>query len=467
MPTLRENFIQMLKDQIGTASILTDPADILIYRSDTSGLQSLPSTVVFATEIPQIQTLIRLCRQFRVPITPRGAGTATTGAATPIEQGVVLSLERMNRLVSMDAFNRVMIVEAGITNQMVQNIANPSGFFWPPDPGSAATCTVGGNLACNAAGPHAVKYGATRDNTLGLKVITGEGELLRTGAYTTKAACGYDLTRLLIGSEGTLGIIVEATLKLTPLPEAKITLQASYDSMLAACQAVSQIMAQPVTPSALEFIDACGLTLLNQNTKFSFPEHAQALLMIEVDGSLHSLTENRQAIERAAQHSGLISLYTAENTDESEKLWQARKALSLALKTLAPQKINEDVVVPVSKMPDFIAHMQLLAEQYQILIVNFGHGGNGNIHVNLMVNPEKPQELERAHLCLNEIFDYVLSVNGTLSGEHGIGLAKKAFMEQAVGNANLQLMRKIKQQFDPDNILNPGKIFDVFFHTAS
>jgi D-lactate dehydrogenase (quinone) len=459
MSTNPENFIQIVKDQIGSAAILTDLADICVYSHDTSDLQSLPSIVVFATEIPQIQTIVKLCRQYHVPLTVRGAGTATTGAATPIEGGLVLCLERMNRLIKMDALNRVMVVEAGMTNQAVQDLAGKEGFFWPPDPGSAATCTVGGNLACNAAGPHAVKYGASRDNTLGLKVITGEGELLQTGTYTTKGACGYDFTRLMIGSEGTLGIIVEATLKLTPLPEAKTTLLASYDSMTAACEAVSQIMAQPVTPAALEFMDEQSLALLNQQTKLNFPAHTKALLTIEVDGTLQGLEANCKAIEQAAKHAGLLECQTAKDPAASAKLWEARKALSLTLKTIAPKKINEDIVVPVSTMPDFIERMQALAEQYQIVIVNFGHAGNGNIHVNLMVNPENPGELERADSCLKEIFDYVLSLNGTLSGEHGIGLMKKPFMEQAVGSAQLRLMQKVKQQFDPDGILNPGKIF--------
>lgn len=456
-----QHFIQTLTDKLGSGCILTDPADTLIYSYDNSGLQSLPSVVVFATEIPQIQTLVQLCRQFHVPLTARGAATATTGAATPIEQGVVLCLERMNRLVIMDPANRVMVVEAGITNQAVQNIAKPSGFFWPPDPSSASICSVGGNLACNAAGPHAIKYGATRDNTLGLKVITGEGELLQTGTYTTKGACGYDFTRLLIGSEGTLGIIAEATLKLTPLPEAKTTLRASYDSMFAACSAVSQIMAQPITPSALEFMDERAIALLNQHTKFNFPPETKALLMIEVDGPLHMLKEHCQRISEAARFPGLIESQIASDVQTSEALWEARRALSPALRTIAPKKINEDIVVPVSNIPVFIEKMQQFAERYKITIVNFGHAGNGNIHVNLLINPENPRELEAANACLEEIFACVLALNGTLSGEHGIGLSKKAFMGQAVGKTSLRLMQKVKQQFDPDNILNPGKIFDL------
>lgn len=460
MSTNFESFIKALKNQIKNLPILTDPTDKWVYSHDDSSLQCVPSAVVLPTEISQIQAIIRLCRQFRIPLTARGGGTATTGAAVPAENGLVVSLERMNRLCKMDAANRVMVVEAGMTNEAVQSIAKKEGFFWPPDPGSAAVCTVGGNLACNAAGPHAVKYGATRDNTLGLKVVTGEGDLMQTGTYTTKGAVGYDLTHLFIGSEGTLGIIVEAILKLTPLPQAKTTLRAIYQSMTQAAIAVSQIMAQPITPCALEFIDEQAITLLHRQSNFNFPPRSKAMLIIEVDGATHSLQEDCQAIEKAAQTPGLIELSVAGNQKDCEKLWQARKALSPALYTIAPQKINEDIVVPVSNMPAFIEHIQQLAEKYQITIVNFGHAGNGNIHVNLLFHPEKPGMLEKANACLEEVFDCVLSLNGTLSGEHGIGLVKKPFIHRALDATSLSLMRKIKAQFDPSGILNPGKIFD-------
>jgi D-lactate dehydrogenase len=455
-----ENFVTNLKQQIGNAHILTDSADTCVYSYDDSSLRSLPAVVALPTDIAQIQKIVHMCREFGVPLTARGGGTGTTGASLACPNGLVLSLARMNRLIRMDAANRVMVVEPGITNAMVQNIAQKEGFFWPPDPGSAANCTVGGNLACNAAGPHAIKYGATWDNTLGLTVVTGEGELLKTGTYTTKGAVGYDFTRLFIGSEGTLGIIVEATLKLTPLPEAKTTIRILYDSIMQAATAVSQIMTQPVVPCALEFMDAMGLQLLNQNGNFFFPENTQAMLLIEVDGSAHTLQESCHAIKKAAQRPGLITFEAAQDAEASEALWKARKALSPALRTLAPKKINEDVVVPVSKMPDFIERMQILAKKYQIMIVNFGHAGNGNIHVNLLIHPENPSEVARADACLEEIFDCVFALNGTLSGEHGIGLVKKPFIERALDATSLKLMRKVKAQFDPAGILNPGKIFD-------
>lgn len=460
MATNLEKFIHALKAQFESGSILTDSNQICVYSYDDSHFRVQPIAVVFPTDIAQIQAVVQLCREFRVPLTTRGAGTATTGSATPCQNGLVLSLERMNGLLVMDPDNRVMVVEAGMTNQTVQKIAEKEGFFWAPDPGSAPHCTVGGNLACNAGGPHAIKYGATRDNVLGLRMVTGEGKVLQTGTYTTKGAVGYDLTRLLIGSEGTLGIVVDATLKLIPLPEAKLTLCAYYDSMISAANAVSQIMAQPITPCALEFLDERSIALLNQQGKFHFPENTKALLIIEVDGTVNSISESSLAIQKAAKLSGLIDLKAAKNAQESAELWAARKALSPALLTIAPKKINEDIVVPVSKMPDFIAQIQQLSEKYKIIIVNFGHAGNGNIHVNLLIHPENPGESEKAEACLSEIFECVLSLNGALSGEHGIGLMKKPFIEQAIGATSLELMRKIKQQFDPDNILNPGKIFD-------
>lgn len=455
-----KNFISKLKEQVGNSAILTDPADICVYSADDSSLRSSPLAVVFATEISQIQHIVRLCREFRVPLTGRGGGTGTTGAALAAQNGIILSLERMNRLLTMDSANRVMVVEPGITNETVQNIAQKEGFFWPPDPGSAHTCTIGGNLACNAAGPRAIKYGTTRENTLGLTVVTGEGEILKTGTYTTKGAVGYDFTRLMIGSEGTLGIIVEATLKLMPLPEAKTTIRVIYDSMTAAANAVSQIMAQPVIPSALEFIDAIAIQLLNQKAAFDFPSNSEAMLLIEVDGSTDEIAKNCDAIRKAANQPGMMLFEAAKNSQDAAELWKARKALSPALRTIAPGKINEDVVVPVSKIPDFIAQLNALSKKYQITIVNFGHAGNGNIHVNLLIHPEDSNEVKRADACLKEVFDCVFKLNGTLSGEHGIGLVKKPFIERALDQTSLTLMRKVKAQFDPDNILNPGKIFD-------
>jgi len=352
-----------------------------------------------------------------------------------------------------------MVVQPGVTNQAVQEAAATHGFFWPPDPTSAAVCTVGGNLAYNSAGPRAVKYGTPRENTLGLRAVSGTGEEIRTGTRTTKGVVGYDLTRLLIGSEGTLAIITEATLKLTPLPETKRTLQAIYADIGSATQAVSRIMAQPVVPCALEFIDGAAIDMVRAVSTAKLPERAGALLMIEVDGPTSAMAEMVDAVSQAATTKGLLSLKTANTAAEIQALWATRKALSPALRNVAPKKINEDVVVPVSKIPALLSGLETLARQHEITIVNFGHAGNGNIHVNLLVDPDSPRQLTRAEACLDAVFSLVLGLGGTLSGEHGIGLVKREFVAREIAPPTLRLMQDIQQVFDPHNILNPEKAF--------
>jgi D-lactate dehydrogenase len=374
-------------------------------------------------------------------------------------EGLVLAMERMNRVIEFSPDNRFITVEPGITNQAVQNIVAEQGFFWPPDPTSAAYCSVGGNLANNSAGPKAVKYGTPRENTLGLRAITGEGREIRTGVLTSKGVVGYDLTRLLLGSEGTLAIITEATLKLTPLAEAKKTIRAIYASVDAAARAVTKIMAQPVTPCTLEFIDGNAIAMIRQNANAELPEQAGALLMIEVDGPAAGLDSAVKQIVEAANNTGQLSINIAQTEAEVKALWQTRKALSPALRKVAPNKINEDVVVPVTEIPALIQGLNELAKKYQIPIINFGHAGNGNIHVNLLLDSDQPDQSDKAYRCLDELFSLVLKLRGTLSGEHGIGLVKRDFIEREIGPDSLEIMRRIKSQFDPNNILNPDKLF--------
>ncbi len=439
--------------------VLTDPADTWVYGYDNSRKHAAPEAVVFATSHREVQDIVHLCHELGVPIVARGRGTATTGAAIPVRGGVVLSLERMNRILRVDPANRVLVVEPGVTNQAVQEAAAAHGFFWPPDPTSAAYCTVGGNLAVNAAGPHAVKYGSTRENTLGLRAVTGAGEDIHTGMYTTKGAVGYDLTRLLIGSEGTLAIITEATLRLTPLPQARRLLQAVYDNVAHAARAISRIMAQPATPCALEFMDAAAIEMIRNYSQAELPKNAGALLMIEIDGPDAALDNLTDAIRAAASGDGLLRLVAAATREETEALWATRKALSPALRTIAPNKLNEDVVVPVSSLPELITGLEALSREHGIPIVNFGHAGNGNIHVNLLYDSQDPKQQANARPCLRKVFDLVIRLGGTLSGEHGIGQEKRDYLSLAIDPVTLDLMRRIKNQFDPKGILNPDKIF--------
>jgi D-lactate dehydrogenase len=436
-------------------ALSTDAAECLVYGYDNSRRQVTPDAVVFPTTHEQVVALVRACRAQRVPLVARGRGTNTTGASVPVASGVVATFERMNRVLRIDPDNRLAVVEPGVLNGDLQAALAPHRMFWPPDPTSAPYCTVAGNIACNAGGPRAVKYGATRDNVLALRAVAGSGEEFRCGKPTTKGSTGYDLTRLLIGSEGTLAIVTEATLKLAPLPSAKRTLRATYTDVTAAAKAVARIMAQPVTPCALEFLDDQCLALARAHGGDVVPV-AGAMLIIEVDGELDTLVPAVEAVSRAARGEGLIELLAATNDAEIATLWAARKALSPALRTLSPNKINEDVVVPVSRVPELVAATRALAAKYALPIVCFGHAGNGNLHVNLL--PRDDAELARAETCLGEVFDAVIRLDGTLSGEHGIGLAKRAFMTRALDATALALMRRIKVQFDPDGILNPGKL---------
>ncbi len=454
---LPESFLTTLKESFADSELLLEEADRYAYGYDNSRQQATPSLVALPSSPEQVQQLLALCNEYRIPLVARGSGTGTAGAAVPLNGAVALSTERLTTILRIDPDNRAMVVQPGVTNQQVQQAAAEHGFFWPPDPTSTAVCTIGGNLACNAAGPHAVKYGTPRDNVLGLKAVTADGRLLKTGSYTTKGVVGYDLTRLLIGSEGTLAVITEATLKLTPLPEKRITLRALYADMTSAARAVSAIMAQPITPATLEFMDSQALHMIRKAQQTDLPEQAGALLMIEVDGSAASIEHDAQKVAESAKLDGCIEVMVADTPQKVETLWALRKALSPTLRTVAPKKINEDVVVPVSRIPELINGLQQLGEKHAITIVNFGHAGNGNIHVNLLVNPDDQEEMQRADACLTEVFALVLELEGTLSGEHGIGMVKREFVSLEIDPVTLGLMQGIKREFDPKGILNPGK----------
>jgi D-lactate dehydrogenase len=453
---LSTDFVTQLRSLIPANRIFTDPVDCFAYAYDNSRRYFPPEAVVFPITDLEVQAILSLCNEYHVPATPRGRGTGTAGGSLPEQGGIALSLERMLHIVAVDPSNRVIVAEPGVLNDSVQGAARPYGFFWPPDPSSSAYSSIGGNLATSAGGPHAVKYGTTREHVLGLRAVTGGGEMIRTGCYTTKGVVGYDLTRLLIGSEGTLAVITEATLKLTPLPEARSGVTAHFADLSSCAAAIVRIMALSQTPSALEFLDSGSLDLIRSRFPTMVPARATAMLMVEVDGPEESIAQARTAVLQACRDKGLIR---GEEVSDSATLWAARKALSPLLRDIAPKKINEDVVVPVSSLPVFLDGLKQLSSKYRVANVNFGHAGNGNIHVNLLVNPESLDEIARADRCLNEIFDLVIGLKGTLSGEHGVGSEKRPYIGKEIDPPTLALMRGIKKVFDPNNILNPGKMF--------
>jgi len=450
-------FLKQIKKLVDADDLLTDNAECITYGYDNSRRQAQPLAVIFPRTEQQVQDIVLACNQHKIPLIARGRGTGTTGATVPIHNELIVSFERMNQILKMDAQNRSIDVQPGVTNLQVQEAAAKHGFFWAPDPTSAAFCSVGGNLAYNSAGPRAVKYGTCRENTLGLRAVTGNGEIIQCGTHTTKGVVGYDLTRLLIGSEGNLALITQATLKLLPKPDTKHTLKASYTSIDAAARAVSNIMAQAVTPCALEFMDKNALDMVRDYSSADLPKNAGAMLMIEVDGHAETIQIDTDAVVNASKVDGHISTEIAASEEEAAALWKTRKALSPCLRKIAPKKINEDVVVPVSKIPDLINGLDKLSEIHKIKIVNFGHAGNGNIHVNLLVNPDDSMEMLAAKKCLIDVFDLVISLNGSLSGEHGVGLEKKDFINKELGATEINIMKQIKLIFDSNNLLNSNK----------
>ncbi len=438
-------------------ALLLDSAERLAYSYDNSRRSAMPDAVALVRDAAQVQALVRIARQHRLPVVARGRGTNTTGAAVPVAGGIVISFERMHQIVAIRPGDRVAVVEPGVLNGDLQTALGEHGLFWPPDPTSAPYSSIGGNIACNAGGPHAVKYGASRDNVLGVTLIDGRGELLRFGAAVSKSASGFDMTRFLIGSEGTLGLIVEATLKLTPQPSARQSLRALYRDVDSAAAAVARLMAQPVTPSMLEFMDSQCVQLVRDLTGNDLPA-AGALLMIEADGDASTLPAAMIALQNAASGEGMIAIDIATDKTQEQALWAARKALSPALRKIASGKINEDVVVPVSRIPDLVRAVQQLSITVNLPIVCFGHAGNGNLHVNILYEPADTDQTARAQQAMHALFDQVIALGGTLSGEHGIGMAKREFMVKAYDAPTLSIMQQIKQVFDPDGILNPGKL---------
>jgi D-lactate dehydrogenase len=457
---LPQRALAALRSLLGPERVLDDPVTLKIYASDETPKQVTPDAVVFPRSHEDVVELVRIALADRIPLVARGAGSGNVGGALPVSGGIVVSFECMTRVLEFDPDNRLMVVEAGVVTDTIDALARSAGLFYPPDPGSSPYCRIGGNLAMNSAGPRAVKYGVTRDYVLGLRAVTGRGESLRTGCRTTKGVTGYDLTRLLVGSEGTLALVTEATLRLLPAPEAVATLRVCYDSNRSACEAVRRVMRQAVLPCALEFMDRRAIDAIRPTgAADDLPPGTAALLMVEADGPADDLPRQIAALGEALEIPGMLQLRPGFSAQEIAALWTARKSLSHAVKRIAPLKINEDVVVPVSALADFVDFLDGLGQTWRLPIVSFGHAGNGNLHVNLMVHPEDADEMARARTCLDAIMRRVLELGGTLSGEHGIGTEKRRFVPQEIDAPTLGMMRAIKREFDPHGLLNPGKLF--------
>ncbi|WP_324779058.1 FAD-binding oxidoreductase [Thiobacillus sedimenti] len=457
---LPKRALAAFRSALGADRVFDDAATRALYASDETPRRVDPDAVLFPASHDQVAALMRVAFEHRVAVTPRGAGSGNVGGALPAPGSVVVSFECMRRVLEFNPVDRLVVVEPGVVTRDIDHLAREAGLFYPPDPGSGDYCRIGGNLAMNAAGPRAVKYGVTRDYALGLRAVTGRGEEIRTGCRTTKGVTGYDLTRLLVGSGGTLALITEATLKLLPAPESVATLRVCFADTRTALDAVARVMRQAVMPSALEFMDQRAIDAIRPTgTADDLPVGTRALLMVEADGTAAELPRQIAALEAALDGPGLLEAKSGFERDAIARLWAARKSLSHAVKQIAPLKINEDVVVPVSRLADFVDFLDHTARAQRLAVVSFGHAGNGNLHVNLMVHPDDADEMARAQRALEAIMQQVLALGGTLSGEHGIGTEKRRFVPQEIDAVTLELMRAIKRQFDPHGLLNPGKIF--------
>lgn len=453
------SIIEELRAIVGPENLATEKQDLICYGYDATQMEFLPAAVVHPANAEETAAVLRLANQHTFPVFPRGAGSGFTGGALPKAGGVVLVTTRMNRILRIDTENLIAEVEPGVVTEDFQKAVEKLGLFYPPDPASLKFSTLGGNVAENAGGPRCVKYGVTKDFVMGLELVLPTGEIIRTGTETYKAVVGYDLTRLLCGSEGTLGVITKIIFKLLPLPEAKKTMLTIFDSIDGAARAVSTIIGAKIIPTTLEFMDYATLQCVEKRFNLGIPPEGRAVLLIEVDGDRELIEKQAARIHDLIKPLGLVQFRAAKDDAESEALWKVRRLVSPSLRDVNPHKFNEDIVVPRSKVPVVIRQIEKIQQKYDIPIVNFGHAGDGNIHVNVMINKEIPGQEEKAHEAIKEIFQAALDLNGTMSGEHGVGLAKQPFIEMELTPAQIRVMQGIKLALDPNNILNPGKIF--------
>jgi glycolate oxidase len=436
----------------------SDPEDIVCYGFDASGLESPPAVVVWPQDVPDVIKVMQYAYMEGIPVIARGAGTGMTGGAVPSEGTIILSMEKMNRIIEIDGENLTALVEPGVLNGKLQRELQRHRLFYPPDPASMNFCTIGGNVAENAGGARAIKYGVTKDYVIGIEAVLPDGRLIKTGVKTAKGVVGYDLTGLLVGSEGTLAVITKIRLKVLPLPEEVITLMVFFKELENTGVAVTQIISEGIIPSTLEFLDRETIKAVENFKPIGLPNDVEAMLLIELDGAPSVITRDAEKISGICVRLG-GEVTMAENEAAREKLWEARRAVSPALFHISPTKINEDIVVPRNKLPEMLRILRGLSESTGIRIVNFGHAGDGNIHVNIMVDKNNKAEYEKAVKLITEIFRATLELGGTISGEHGVGLTKKDYISMEIPPDELELMRKLKAVFDPKNILNPGKIF--------
>lgn len=446
---------------LGQERVLFEPEHLAVYGYDgTAALSGSAGCIVFPQTTQEVSAVVKYAAARKLPVVTRGSGTGLSGGSIPLTGSLVLCLAKMDRVLELDEKNLTVLVEPGVVTLTISDLADSVGLLYPPDPGSGKISTIGGNVAENSGGLRGLKYGVTRDYVMGLEVVMATGDVVWLGNKCVKDVAGYSMKDVFIGSEGTLGIITKVLLKLVPKPQSKKTLLATYSRMDAAAETVSAVIAEKITPCTLEFLDKITIQCVEDFAHIGLPRDAEAILLMETDGHPAVVAEEAVTMEKIARRCGAVTVQLAETAEEAAKLSSARRSAFSALARLSPTTILEDATVPRSELAKMVNFVQDVAKRYQLRIGTFGHMGDGNLHPTFLTDERNAEEMERVEKAMVEIFDFAIALGGTITGEHGVGLAKKEFLPKAIGNASLELMKQLKRTLDPDGILNPGKIFD-------
>ncbi len=456
---LSESLVAELRQRIAPDALLTSTEDLIPYSFDgTAAMTQMPGAVVFARSAADVVAVLEIATRERIPVVTRGSGTGLSGGSLPVAGCIVLCTVRMNRILEVDRANLTMRVEPGVTTLQVAEAAAAVGLFYPPDPGSMKISTIGGNVAENSGGLRGLKYGITRNYVMGLEVILANGEVLTTGNKCVKDVAGYSIKDLFIGSEGTLGVITQVLLKLIPKPAAKKTLVATFDAMDAAAQTVSDLIAAQIIPCTLEFLDRTTIRCVEDYAKIGLPTDCEALLLMEADGHPAQVEEEARVMEEMARRNGCREIRIARDEAEANRLASARRSAFSALARVAPTTILEDATVPRSELAHMVRFVEQIAQKYRLRIGTFGHMGDGNLHPTFLTDERNHEEMERVHAAFQDIFNEAIRIGGTITGEHGVGVAKRDFLPKFAGDAQMRVMRELRRVLDPAGILNPGKV---------
>jgi len=457
---ISQTAIRHLIDALGEENVYSEKEDLLLYGYDaTPGIHILPDVAVFPTDTEGVRKALEIARREGLPVTARGSGTGLSGGSVPARGGMVIGMTRMNKILEIDEENLTATAQAGVITLDLFEAAAKKGLFYPPDPGSQKISTLGGNVAENAGGLRGLKYGVTRDYVMALKAVLPDGRIIETGGKSVKDVAGYSFRDLLVGSEGTLAIITEVTVKLIPPPAAKRTFLAYFDDIRTAGEAVSRIIAAKIIPATLEIMDKTTIGCVEDYAKIGLPRNMAALLLIEVDGHGAQVAQEAEAVERILKAVEAAEVHMARDEAEAAKLAAGRRTALSALARVSPTTLLEDATVPRSKLAETFAEIERLTAKYRLRVGTFGHAGDGNLHPTVLCDERDRDEMERAHAFFDELYEMVLSIGGTVSGEHGIGMAKKQYLARQIGEGGVEVMRRIKDAFDPEGLLNPGKIF--------